>query len=90
MAGKSFPDKVRRLAEIQNENGYMTECEQVEDDHFILKEHNCPISEIANQYSHACQCELKLFESLLDADVDRTECLAQEGNRCVYVIRSRS
>ncbi|MOA08766.1 hypothetical protein D3C78_1285600 [compost metagenome] len=90
MEGKSFPDKVRKLAEIQNENGYMTECEQIEEDHFILKEHNCPISEIANQYTHACQCELKLFESLLDADVERTECLAQDGNRCVYVIRSKS
>ncbi|MNO64484.1 DeoR-like helix-turn-helix domain protein [compost metagenome] len=90
MQGKSFQDKVRKLAEIQNENGYMTECEQVEENHFILKEHNCPISQIANQYNHACQCELQLFESLLDANVERTECLAQEGNRCVYIIRSRS
>ncbi|MNZ60904.1 hypothetical protein D3C78_789800 [compost metagenome] len=90
MQGKSLPDKVRKLAEIQNENGYMTECEQVEEGHFILKEHNCPISQIANQYTHACQCELKLFESLLEASVERTECLAQDGNRCVYVIRSRT
>lgn len=90
MEGKSFSEKVRKLAEIQNDNGYMTEYEQVEEDHFILKEHNCPISQVANQYNHACDCELNLFESLLDAHVERTECLAQEGNRCVYVIRNRT
>ncbi|RCX22988.1 helix-turn-helix transcriptional regulator [Fontibacillus phaseoli] len=87
MQGLDLPEKVRRLAEIQNENGYMTECEQQGDDHFVLMEHNCPISQIANQYNHACDCELKLFESLLDAKVERTECLAQEGRKCVYVIK---
>lgn len=86
MEGMEFPDKVRKLAEIQNENGYMTECSE-EDGHFVLKEHNCPIAQIANRYNHACDCELKLFESLLDAQVERTECLAQEGQKCVYVIK---
>lgn len=87
MQGKDLLEKVQRLAEIQNENGYMTECETQEDGHFVLMEHNCPISQIANRYNHACECELKLFESLLDAKVERTECLAQEGRKCVYVIK---
>lgn len=87
MQGKDLLEKVRRLAEIQNENGYMTECETQEDGRFVLMEHNCPISQIANRYNHACECELKLFESLLNAKVERTECLAQEGRKCVYVIK---
>ncbi|MEF2964615.1 metalloregulator ArsR/SmtB family transcription factor [Paenibacillus sp. M1] len=88
MQGKELPEKVRRLAEIQNENGYMTEFKQQEDGDLVLMEYNCPISQIANRYTHACECELKLFESLLDASVERTECLAQEGRRCTYVIKS--
>ncbi|RUT47887.1 transcriptional regulator [Paenibacillus anaericanus] len=87
MKDKSFADKVRRLAEIQNDNGYMTELESHGEDEFILKEHNCPISQIAGRYNHACNCELNLFESLLDADVERTECLAQNDRRCLYIIR---
>lgn len=87
MQEKNLAQKVQRLAEIQNDNGYMTECEQRGDDHFVLMEHNCPISQIANRYNHACECELRLFESLLDARVERTECLAQEGRKCVYVIK---
>ncbi|GGH26022.1 helix-turn-helix transcriptional regulator [Paenibacillus segetis] len=84
---RPFPDKVRRLAEIQNDNGYMTELESSGENEFILKEHNCPISQIADRYNHACECELNLFESLLDAHVERTECLAQNGRRCLYIIR---
>jgi predicted ArsR family transcriptional regulator len=67
----------------------MTELQETDGGEYVLMEHNCPISQIANRYNHACDCELKLFESLLDADVERTECLAQQGRKCVYVIRQR-
>lgn len=87
MNGKSLYDKVKKLSEIQNDNGYMTEYEHTASGEYILKEHNCPISQIANRYNHACSCELKLFESLLDAKVERTECLAEDGMKCVYVIK---
>lgn len=90
MEGKSLTDKVRTLSEIQNDNGYMTELQETEGGEYMLMEHNCPISQIANRYNHACDCELNLFESLLDADVERTECLAQQGKKCVYVIRQRN
>ncbi|WP_178022992.1 metalloregulator ArsR/SmtB family transcription factor [uncultured Paenibacillus sp.] len=90
MQGKSLNDKVRTLSEIQNDNGYMTELQQTDGGEYLLMEHNCPISQIANRYNHACECELHLFESLLDADVERTECLAQQGKKCVYVIRQRN
>ncbi|WP_068785019.1 helix-turn-helix transcriptional regulator [Paenibacillus phocaensis] len=90
MQGKSLTEKVRTLSEIQNDNGYMTELQQNDGGEYVLMEHNCPISQIANRYNHACDCELNLFESLLDADVERTECLAQQGKKCVYVIRQRN
>ncbi|GIO38092.1 DeoR family transcriptional regulator [Paenibacillus antibioticophila] len=90
MQGKTLNDKVRTLSEIQNDNGYMTELQQTDGGEYVLMEHNCPISQIANRYNHACDCELNLFESLLDADVERTECLAQQGKKCVYVIRQRN
>lgn len=89
MTGKTLSEKVQQLAEIQNESGYMTECEQTDNGDFVLMEHNCPISQIANRYNHACDCELNLFESLLNTKVERTECLAQNGKKCVYVIRQQ-
>ena len=86
VAGKKLADRVRTLTDLQNDNGYMAECEQTGDGKYIIKEHNCPISQIANRYNQACSCELELFSSLLQAKVERTECLASGGCRCVYVI----
>lgn len=85
MEGKPLAEKVAALAEIQNANGYMVEWERA-DGGFVLKEHNCPISQVANRYNEACQCELQLFEALLGTKVERTECLAKGGGKCVYKI----
>ncbi|WP_418888881.1 helix-turn-helix transcriptional regulator [Paenibacillus apiarius] len=90
MAEKSLHERVSLLAGIQNENGYMVEWEKNSEDEFVFTEHNCPISHIATPYNHACTCELQLFESLLDADISRPECLSQGDRKCVYKIRQRN
>ncbi|MFF2909826.1 helix-turn-helix transcriptional regulator [Paenibacillus sp. NPDC057934] len=90
MENKSFHEKVSLLAELQNDNGYMVEWKQIGEDDYELVEYNCPISQIANQYNHACQCELQLFESLLEAEISRPDCLAQGGRKCLYKIQRRS
>ncbi|MCZ8514277.1 ArsR family transcriptional regulator [Paenibacillus filicis] len=91
--GKKLEDRVAVLADIQNESGYMAKWEKLEssndEEEFIITEHNCPISHIANQYEHACNCELDLFESLLDADVKRSTCLAKGDHNCTYKIKPR-
>lgn len=88
MRDKTLKERVSELAAIQNENGYMVEWNQPGEKEFVLSEHNCPITQVANMYQQACSCELKLFQNLLDAEVERTECLAKGGLKCVYVIRS--
>lgn len=88
MKDKDLSERVSTLADIQNDNGYMVEVEKINEDEFLLKEHNCPIEQVASKYKHACQCELQLFESVLgDAKVERTECLATGGQRCTYSIK---
>jgi predicted ArsR family transcriptional regulator len=87
MEGKSLEEKVDELADIQNTNGYMVHWDRDDDGNYVLQEHNCPIFQVANQYQQACQCELALFRSLLQTEVQRTECLAKGGEKCVYVIR---
>ncbi len=90
MEGKNLMDRVSTLAEIQNDNGYMVEWEKINDEEFLLKEHNCPIEQVATKYQHTCECELKLFKTLLgDAEVERTECLAKGGQRCTYLIKKK-
>ncbi|QJD83095.1 helix-turn-helix transcriptional regulator [Cohnella herbarum] len=87
MVNKDLENRVAALSEIQNENGYMATWEKTGDSDYILTEYNCPISRVANKYNHACTCELNLFESLLEAKVSRSDCLAKGDNKCVYRIR---
>jgi predicted ArsR family transcriptional regulator len=89
MQGKELVERVKALAEIQNANGYMVNWNEAEDGSFVINEHNCPISQVANQYNHACHCELVMFETLLDAEVERTECLVKGGLKCSYTIQEK-
>ncbi|GGI45753.1 DeoR family transcriptional regulator [Paenibacillus marchantiophytorum] len=86
MQEKSLEQRVAELALIQNENGYMVDWSQVDEGEFVFSEHNCPITQVANVFQQACRCELALFQHLLDANVERTECLAKGGNKCLYII----
>ena len=89
MAGKSLPERVETLADIQNQNGYMADWSEGESGEYVLNEFNCPITQVAAKYHVACSCELKLFRNLLDADVERTECMTAGGAKCSYRIKSK-
>lgn len=86
MEGKRLSARVHELAAIQNDGGYMVEVEAESNGSYMLHEYNCPIAQVAQRYQQACSCELALFRELLDADVERTECLAAGGARCTYRI----
>lgn len=90
LAGKPLAERVELLAGIQQANGYMAEWEEDGEDGYFFREHNCPIAQVASRYKAACRCEQQLFAELLEADVERTECLTEEGTRCVYRIRPLS
>jgi predicted ArsR family transcriptional regulator len=88
MMNRTLEERVAQLSAIQNAGGYMTKWEPGEEaGAFKLYEYNCPVAQVANRYRQACHCERQLFERLLDANVERTECLADGGTRCTYAIR---
>lgn len=86
MAGKSLEQQVAELAAIQSAGGYMADFEPAEGGIYMLYEYNCPIAKVAGKYQQACRCELALFQALLSAPVERTECLAKGGGKCSYKI----
>lgn len=87
--GKGLAERVATVAQIQEENGYMTEWEQRDDGSFVLREHNCPICKVACNFPQACQKEMELLSNLLDADLTRDEHMLRGDRMCSYVIRSR-
>lgn len=88
LENKSFDDKVAELAKLQNENGYLVELEKNADGSYYLKEYNCPVSEVAKNYQHACKCELQLFREVLGTDdVISLSCMAHGDDFCNYQIK---
>jgi predicted ArsR family transcriptional regulator len=85
LQGKDLPGRVKELTRIRDEEGYMASFDENEDD-YVLIEHNCPISVIAEEYPYVCEIELGLFRQSLGTKVVREEHLMQGSHRCCYRI----
>lgn len=85
MSTQSLAERIVELTNIQTAAGYMAESSS-DQTHYYISEYNCPIKGVADQYKHACQCELELFSELLQTNIERTECITTGQKRCQYKI----
>jgi predicted ArsR family transcriptional regulator len=86
-----FDKKVKELAKIRDEEGYVAESKK-EPKNFgkhVLLEYNCPIIHIAENHWEACTTETELFEKLLGADIETTHRAAKGDLICKFVIKER-
>lgn len=87
---RSLPlkDKLRHLARIRTEEGYMAEVKPGGGGGWLLVENHCPICAAATACQGFCATELDLFRSVLGPDVEiaREEHIVSGGRRCAYRI----
>jgi predicted ArsR family transcriptional regulator len=83
-------DRVRTIARLRTEEGYMAEFEAAPDGSFLLIENHCPICAAAKTCQGFCRSELELFRAAFGAgtSVTRQEHLLSDGRRCVYRVAS--
>jgi predicted ArsR family transcriptional regulator len=81
-----FVDRVRALAAIQDEQGYLADAVLEPDGSIRLREHNCAILDVARGQALACDAELALFREVLGADVVRETHIASGDRCCSYRI----
>jgi predicted ArsR family transcriptional regulator len=86
-ADATLEAKVRELAVIQDEQGYLSSAIVSEDGTIRLRECNCAIFGIASQSSSPCDAELDLFRDVLGADVVRETHIASGDRNCTYKIQ---
>jgi predicted ArsR family transcriptional regulator len=79
-------DRVRELAVIQADQGYLADATLGADGTIRLREHNCAIYHIAAGTPAACQAELELFTEILGAEVVREQHIASGDRCCSYRI----
>src|SRR6185295_6930814 len=82
-------DRVRELAVIQADQGYLADTVLDADGTIRLREHNCAIYHIAEGSPAACQAELELFSEVLGADVVREQHIASGDRCCQYRIAEK-
>ena len=96
-----LPDRVRELAVIQDEQGYLCDCvnaagrgaergpgplEVADGGAIRLRESNCAIYDVAVSTPIACRSELELFREVLGAEVVREAQIVAGDRTCTYRI----
>lgn len=89
LAGKEGFDRVKELAKLRDEDGYMAEARRVGKRSVELLEHNCPVLQIASKYQEACWTEQQLFARLLGSKVSATHRAAVGDQVCRFMIQAK-
>jgi predicted ArsR family transcriptional regulator len=82
----SVADRVRFLADLQDDAGYLAEAVVTEDGALRLREHNCAIDKISRRTTVVCDAELELFRELLGGQVERESHIASGDRCCSYLV----
>jgi len=83
--------RVKRLAALRSEEGYMAEVAPAPGGGYLLSENHCPICVAAKACQGLCRSELALFRAALGpgVEVERQEHILAGARRCAYRIRPR-
>ncbi|MGV2827728.1 iron-sulfur cluster biosynthesis transcriptional regulator SufR [Myxosarcina sp. GI1(2024)] len=90
----SLLQRVTKLVQLRQEEGYMAELHSIsqssQQNKFVLVEHNCAISEVAESYPSICGHELEMFAAVLpDCIIERTHWMNNGEHRCGYLIEAK-
>jgi DeoR family transcriptional regulator, suf operon transcriptional repressor len=85
-ADAPLESRVRQLAVIQDEQGYLCQAVVGVDGTIRLQEHNCAIFRVANANPAACAAELGMFADALGVPVVRESHIAAGDRCCSYRI----
>jgi len=86
----TLASRVAELAAILDEDGYLTEWEQVDGGTFLLREFNCAVHNVARRFQQACGSEIEFIQALLpEATVERQHHILRGETFCGYRIAAR-
>ena len=82
----SLEKKLKELARVRTEEGYMAEVKRHKNGSFLLVENHCPICAAANACLGFCSTELDLFRAILGpaVKIEREEHIVSGDRRCAY------
>ncbi len=92
MGPGTVEDRLVKLVELRNEEGYLAESHQAEDGSgWYLKEFHCSISRIAENFPIVCDQELQMIrQTFPDCEVNRVQWRLECGHSCGFHIAPNS
>jgi predicted ArsR family transcriptional regulator len=89
MKGKSLEQRVREVAAILTECGYMADVSPAGRGSFLVTEHNCALPRVAKCFPVTCEEELCLIRDLVGASVTRVSHVLAGDRQCSYLIQRK-
>lgn len=87
LAGKSVEEQVAALTDLLDAQGYLTDFEKLDTDHYRINLHSCAIWTVASRYPQACAAELGFIRDLIpSATVQRVTHKTAGAHTCAYDI----
>jgi len=86
--GKVLEEKIAILVEVLGEEGFMAAWNKV-GDAYHLTEYNCPYFTLGQRHPEVCTLDHTLISKVLDTAVEKTTCLLNGDQRCVFVIHPK-
>jgi predicted ArsR family transcriptional regulator len=90
MKGKNLEQRVRELAAILTECGYMADMTPTGRGAFLLTEHNCALPRVAKWFPVTCEEELCFIRDLARAEVTRRSHMLAGDCQCSYLIQEEA
>ena len=87
MRGLDYEGRVRELAQLASEHGHMADVVPAGQGAYAIRQHNCPIADVAGQTGHPCQAELDLYRRLLGGEVKREGWIPDGMPSCNYIVK---
>ncbi len=94
----SLKERMDRLVKLRQEEGYMAEIHRAngknglksQEEGYLLAEHHCAISDVAESYPTVCGHELEMFAEILpDCIIERTHWINEGEHNCGYLIKAK-
>jgi DeoR family transcriptional regulator, suf operon transcriptional repressor len=85
--GRSAQERKAELLKLMDEFGFKVDTTSPGgDEQGKIKAHNCIFHDLAQKHAEICQFDIALITSLLEQDVELSECMAQGGGSCCFSI----
>jgi predicted ArsR family transcriptional regulator len=88
LEGKPLEEKMELLIELLGAEGFMARWNRTGET-ISLTEYSCPYLAIGQRHPEVCALDQTVIRHVLNASVEKTTCVLEGGDHCVFVITPR-